>query len=434
MSIFINLRKELNWAAILDYPRPLWRDNSGSTLIVFTMSLPLLLAGSGAALMYGFQVTTMSDMQAALDSGTLAGTAMSGSATPDTRLGNANSAYDWNFVAKKGSVKTTSNFWVQGGNNPQFTANRWEVSGTASAKIRNPFSFVIGNEWLPVTVYSTATKLDSDPVCLLALNATSDATIGFNGQPKLTVKGCAAQANSESDEAIQQKGKPFMSASMIGTTGGYAGTGYDPIPMTGTIPLDDPYADLPFPSSSPCNYNDVKIIHQTVTLTSGVYCGGLTVKAGSEVRLQPGIYVMKDGPLWVNSGANLSGEEVMIGFTGPGASIRMDGSSQASLTSPASGTYMNMQFMQEPDTGGDDLAVRITGNNKLSFDGAMYFPTQDIELGGGSVIAIKSPSYAMVADTILIRDQSVVTVSHENTRNLPIADANGYKYGAHLIK
>lgn len=424
----------MNRLAITKNLKSLLRDSSGSTLIVFATALPMLLAGSGAAIMYGFQVTTVSDMQAALDAGTLAGTAMSGSATPDTRLGNANSAYDWNFVAKKGSVKTASNFWVEGGNDPEFIANKWEVSGTASAKIRNPFSFVIGNEWLPVTAYSTATKLESDPVCLLGLNATADATIGFNGQPKVTVKGCAAQANSNSGEAIRQKGKPFMSASMIGATGGYTGTGYDPTPMTGTIPLDDPYADVPFPPSSSCNYSNVKITGQTVTLTPGVYCGGLTLKAGAKVRLEPGIYVMKDGPLWVNSGANLEGQEVMIGFTGPGASIRMDGSSQASLTSPAGGIYMNMQFMQEPGTGGDDLAVSITGNNKLSYDGVMYFPTQDIELGGGSVIEVKSPSYAMVADRILIQDQSVVTVSHENTRNLPIADANGYKYGARLIK
>jgi Flp pilus assembly protein TadG len=426
--------EKIDRAVILKNLKSLRRDSSGSTLIVFATSLPLLLAGSGAAMMYGFQVTTVSDMQAALDSGTLAGTAMSGSATPDTRLENANSAYAWNFVAKKGSVKTTSNFWVQGGNDPEFIANKWEVSGTASAKVRNPFSFLIGNEWLPVTAYSTATKLESDPVCLLALNSTMDAAIGFNGQPKVTVKGCAAQANSSSDEAIRQKGKPLMSASMIGTTGGYTGTGYDPIPMTGTIPLDDPYAEVPFPSSAPCNYNSVKIIKQTVTLNPGVYCGGLAVKAGSLVRLKPGIYVMRDGPLWVNSGADLSGEEVMIGFTGPGASIRMDGSSQARLTSPAGGTYMNMQFMQEPGTGGDDIAVSITGNNKLSYDGVMYFPSQDIELGGGSVIEVKSPSYAMVADTILIRDHSVVTVSHENTRDLPVADANGYKYGARLIR
>ena len=94
----------LNRAAILKNLKSLLCDNSGSTLIVFAMSWPLLLAGSGAAIMYGFQVTTVSDMQAALDSGTLAGTAMSGSATSELRLANAGSAYDWNFEAKKGNV------------------------------------------------------------------------------------------------------------------------------------------------------------------------------------------------------------------------------------------------------------------------------------------------------------------------------------------
>jgi hypothetical protein len=143
---------------------------------------------------------------------------------------------------------------------------------------------------------------------------------------------------------------------------------------------------------------------------------------------------MKDGPLWLNSDANLDGQEVTIGFTGPGATIRMDGSAQASLTSPESGTYMNMQFMQEPGTGGDDLAAGFDGNNILSFDGAMYFPTQDIELGGGSIITANSPSYAMVADCIRVQDQSTVTVTHENSRELPVADAGHYLYGARLIR
>lgn len=414
--------------------KSLLRDKSGSTLIAFATTLPMLLAGSGAAMMYGFQVMTVSDMQAALDAGTLAGTAMSGSASSDMRLANADSAYDWNFNIEKGHVEGTTNFWVQGGGDPKFAATKWEVSGTASAKIRNPFSFVIGDPWLPVVASSTATKLESDPVCLLALNASADETIEMRGQPKIAVKGCAVQANSRSDEAISQTSKAFMSASMIGATGGYTGTGYDPSPMTGTVPLDDPYADVRFPSSSTCDYNNVKITKKTVTLNPGVYCGGLTVKAGARVHLEPGIYVMKDGPLWVNSDGDLDGEEVMIGFTGPGATIRMDGSSQASLTSPASGTYMNMQFMQEPDTGGDNLAVSITGNNTLSYDGAMYFPTQDIELGGGSIITANSPSYAMVGDRILVQDQSVVTVTHKNSRDLPVADAGGYLYGAHLIK
>ncbi len=414
--------------------KSLLRDSSGSTLIAFASTLPMLLAGSGAALMYGFQVMTVSDMQAALDAGTLAGTAMSGSATSELRIANAGKAYYWNFKTVAGNVETASNFWVQIDDDPAFTASKWEVSGTASARVRNPFSFAIGDAWLPVTATSTATKQESDPVCLLGLNASADDTIEMKGQPEITVRGCAVQANSGSAEAISQTSKAFMSASMIGSSGGYTGTGYDPMPTTGTVPLADPYAEVPFPSSSPCDYNNVRIANNTVTLNPGVYCGGLTVQAGAKIHLEPGIYVMKDGPLWLNSDASLDGEGVMIGFTGPGATIRMDGSAQARLTSPASGTYMNMQFMQEPGTGGDGLAASIDGNITLSFDGTMYFPTQNIELGGGSVITANSPSYAMIGDRILIHDQSVVNISHKNSRDLPIADAAGFMYGARLIR
>jgi len=414
--------------------KSLLRDSSGSTLIAFASTLPMLLAGSGAALMYGFQVMTVSDMQAALDAGTLAGTAMSGAATSELRIASAGKAYDWNFKTVAGNVETASNFWVQIDGDPAFTATKWDVSGTASARVRNPFSFVIGSAWLPVTATSTATKQESDPVCLLGLNARADETIEMKGQPKITVRGCAVQANSDSDEAISQTSKALISATMIGISGGYTGTGYDPMPTTGTVPLDDPFAEVPFPSSSSCDFNNVRIANQTVILSPGVYCGGLTAQAGANIHLEPGIYVMKNGPLWLNSDADLYGEGVMIGFTGTGATIRMNGSAQASLTSPESGTYMNMQFMQEPGTGGDDLTVSIDGNNNLNFDGSMYFPTQDIELGGGSVITANSPGYALVADRIRIQDQSNVTITYENTRDLPVADAAGFVYGARLIR
>jgi hypothetical protein len=411
--------------------RLLLTSETGTTAVLFTLALPALLAGAGAATMYAVQLSTATEMQSALDAGTLAGTALPDSASQAARISAAQKAYDENIHSTGSDL--SSSFWVQGGTAPKFLANKWEVTGKAIARIRNPFSFVIGDDWLPVSSYSAATKMESVPVCILGLSPTFAETIDFNGSAQLSANNCAVQANSNHGAGINQKGHPDAKATMIGVTGGYTGHGYQPLPLTGTVPIEDPYKDLPFPPASPCDFNDVKISNDTVTLEPGVYCGGLRVVAGAIVTLNKGIYVMKDGPLWINGGGTVQGDEVMIAFTGDDSTIYMEGSSELHVTSPAAGPYMNMQFMQQPGAG-DGLWCGIVGNNKFSFDGVMYFPTQHVWFGGGTEVSGKSPSYAIVADKVWIQDQSVVNIDYVNTRGLPVEGSQGFMYGARLIK
>ena len=93
-----------------------------------------------------------------------------------------------------------------------------------------------------------------------------------------------------------------------------------------------------------------------------------------------------------------------------------------------------MQFMQEPGTGGDNLEFSILGGSKLTYDGALYLPTQDLLVGGNSVITASSPSYAMVAEKIRVQDQGVIDISYANTRDLEVASAGSFGYGARLTK
>lgn len=415
--------------------RYFFADTRGSTAITIAFSAPVLIAIAGAATMYAYQVTTKTQLQAALDAGALAGTALGASANDEQRLKAAYAAFEQNFNGTASMSQGQSDYAIaDGSDKPKFIVARWEVSGEASATIDNPFSFIVGDKKLKVSGLAAAVKMESEPICILGLNPNHKETIDMTGQPVVTAKNCAVQANSRNGSGMNQKGKPKLTAKIIGTTGGYTGSGYSPSPITGTIPVADPYADIPFPETDPCDYHNTSFSGETATISPGVYCGGLRIKAGAQVTMEPGIYVMKDGPLWMNGTSTLYGREVMVGFSGPDATLYMEGSSALDLTSPASGIYVNMQFMQEPKTGGDDLYFSVIGNNKFSIDGALYAPTLDVWFGGGSVVNISSPGYALVADKIWTQDQTTITVSYENKRNLAIAGAVGFKYGARLIK
>ena len=413
----------------------LFGNDKGSTSVVLALSLPALLIIGGAATMYAYEVSTKTALQAALDAGALAGTALTAEATDKQRIDAAIAAFKGNFKGNGEFSKGKSDYAVADGTPlPKFTVSNWEVSGEAVATIKNPFGGIIGSPELKVKVNATGAKMESEPICVLGLDPDQQATIDMSGQPILSAKNCAVQANSKNGAGMSQKGKPQLKAKTIGTTGGFTGEGYDPKPIKGTIPVPDPYASLKFPDYSKCDFKDVVISSETRALKPGTYCGGIRIKAGGVANLKPGIYVIKDGPLWINGDGAIHGEQVLIAFTGPDATLYMEGGSTLDLRSPTKGIYANMQFMQEPGTGGDDLYFSVIGNNSFSVDGAIYLPTLDVWFGGGTIANISSPTYALVADKIWVQDQSEINVTLENKRNIDVALLGRVRYGARLIK
>src|SRR5262249_7737392 len=154
-------------------------------------------------------------------------------------------------------------------------------------------------------------------------------------------------------------------------------------------------ASVPFPYYDDCssvkNNNKGLVIKTDMTLSPGTYCGGITIDGSSpKVTLLPGIYVMVDGSFWAKGGAIVTGDQVMIAFTGTDSTLRVWGDASVKLTSPISGTYMNMQFMQDhnnADTHGTWASIGgsdggTPGAAKLQYDGVAYFPDQNFWVFG----------------------------------------------------
>jgi len=223
--------------------------------------------------------------------------------------------------------------------------------------------------------------------------------------------------------------------------GGHKGDGFSPPPADGSPKINDPYASLPFPYYDACDKNSkIQEIKDSQPLSGGTFCGGVHIYGdGTTVTLAPGIYVMVDGPFWADGNVKITGDQVMIAFTGKGSSLWLWGGSSMTVTSPTSGTYMNMQFMQDnssADTHG--LWVSLGGNDgdtgKLSYDGVAYFPTQNFWVRGNSTVNANSPSMTIVADKIWTQGAATVNVTNDNPRNLKVPPPPQMGYGARLIQ
>ena len=83
---------------------------------------------------------------------------------------------------------------------------------------------------------------------------------------------------------------------------------------------------------SNCAANNLNLKKGSYSLVPGRYCGGLSIQAQASVTFSPGIYIIDNGQFKVQSGANVSGSNVLFYFSGPNASLTIIGGGTVSLT------------------------------------------------------------------------------------------------------
>lgn len=404
------------------------RDESGNLIITAALLLPIVVGGVGVAVAYSSANASRTSLQSALDSAVLSGALTLG--TGQDAVTAAQNMFN-NNINSHATQTNTSQIAAT------FTVSGTVVSGQASGNVVNPFAGLIGAQTIAVNV-SAAAKQGTAPVCVLALDSLDKGSFDVNGQPTFNAPDCAVQANSTDANGMTQEGSAHVVALKFGVTGGANVNNYSPAPVTGSSSIADPYASLPFPPYDSCssgkNGTDIKT---DTTLSPGTYCGGLHIYATAHVTLQPGIYVMNGGPFLTDGSAVVTGDQVMIAFTGKGSTLQIWGNSQVTVTSPISGTYTNMQFMQDNSSlDTHALWVSIGGSDgdtgKLSYDGVAYFPTQNFWVRGSSTVNANSPGIAIVAAEVWPQGKSTINITHNNTRNLNVSSTTT-TFGARLI-
>ena len=172
-------------------------------------------------------------------------------------------------------------------------------------------SFQGGN--MPVGASATAKLSSGLPLCLIGLDGRAPSTIALEKDALLTAPGCLVYSNSTSPVGISSKDNAVLKAGYICSAGGKvaaANSNFTPQPMTDCPNMPDPLATRQVPSDGPCKYLAKIILGGSETLQPGTYCGGLIITLGADVKMAPGIYVIKDGPFLVGGNSTLNGENV----------------------------------------------------------------------------------------------------------------------------
>src|SRR5690349_7725517 len=136
------------------------------------------------------------------------------------------------------------------------------------------------------------------------------AVVQLVNRARVLAPNCAVVSNSTNARGIAADNNSEMVATQICSAGGASGmrSNFTPAPIEDCPAIEDPLANRPEPNASGCDRLLVLQVIGSQRLRPGVYCGGITVLPGATARLDPGIYVIKNGPLLVMNGGTLRGE------------------------------------------------------------------------------------------------------------------------------
>jgi len=238
-----------------------------------------------------------------------------------------------------------------------------------------------------VAVNSKAAFSKDSYLCLLSTNLTAQDSVYFTGNSEFTASVCTVQANSNHGTAMRTWGSAEATSDGFCAVGGWSGSGFEPSPENGCTVKLDPYADLVMPTVGSCNHTNKQVKNTTATLNPGVYCGGLEIKTHGVANLTPGLYIIKDGDLKVDSQSTLNAPVgVVFYLTGNVTNVDITSGGAVTINAPKPGegvgqsaNYIGFAFVQDRTTGIGNTNY-ISSGGDVNINGAFYATNQNLTI------------------------------------------------------
>lgn len=376
--------------------RKLVVDRAGSTIIIFAITMPILLAVMGAAIDYGRLSVKRNAFQAAADAAALAAASDLFVVTSDKA--QAVSVAKQVVVANLDTTGSKIDIATVVGNDPP------TVTVTVSEDAKLYFAaFLDSFPNTHVSASATAQVVGSTRICVLALDDKTQGGVSIETKARLTGNGCAVYSNSMSSQSIVAKNSAAVKASLTCAAGGVSGLEhFEPKPLSDCPAIPDPLADRPAPPIGGCTAKWL-YIKKSTTLSPGVYCGGIEIAPGAHVFFNPGVYVIKDGALYVDDDAVLEGVNVGFYLTGSKALLKFWPESTISLTAPKDGPLAGLLFFEDKarKTAGTHT---IKSNDARLLLGTIYLPASNLVVDAKAPIADQSAYTAIIVRSLKLYD------------------------------
>ncbi len=427
---------------------------------------------AGGAADYARIVHRRSQLQAAVDAGTLAG----GNAL---KLAASNPASIVGLTEQR--IRDAAKAPVDQSLRLTITVpeDKTSVFARAEETVRLTFGAFLGYRESKVAAQARANLVGRMRLCMLTLDSAAPGVFNLQKNAQVTASGCSLYSNSKSPTGMVGGDSALARAQTICSAGGYVGprANFSPTPQTDCPTIEDPLKDRAAPTIGDCvtlpasavksakpkdGKKDIENkVETTLTLEPGTYCGGLKITGNADVTLQAGVYVMKDGPLIVEKSASMSGTDVSFYFTGNNGGLVFDKKTTISLTAPTTGTMAGLlmaeeRVVSEPvDLTGSvevDLSdvitppppplgqmkpmrlYRIISDNARTMLGTIYLPAGRLVVDAKKPVADQSAYTVIVAQQLnLYEGPNLVLNANYDATSVPVPKGVGPLSGKLLL-
>ncbi len=401
--------------------RDLVRDQHGSVMIIAALAMLALAGFAGLAIDGSSLYFLKARLQATADTAALAAV---------TRLPNETQAlatameYSGKnmLAAEHGQVLANADVavgnWNGGtqtftpGGNPVNAVSVTTRRATANDNAAIPnFLSLFGIESVDITAQAVSAAIENT-LCILSLDPSAAGAMSLDSNASIDASGCTVQVNSGDPAALGAGSTSSITAESICVTGDYdhAGTGtYSPAPDAGCAPMPDPLGALDPPAYSGCDYNNTYLDDATVTLSPGVYCGGLHIDGNSIITLDPGVYVVKDADFHVDSNSSIQGDGVGFYLTND-ATLHFDSNTQVSLSAPTMGPMAGLLIFQDRADSGTHS---IDSNAVAKLEGTIYLPNGVLSSDSNSSITGSSAFTIVIARQIILNSNATLVLNDD---------------------
>lgn len=282
-----------------------------------------------------------------------------------------------------------------------------------------------------ISAQSTAALVNNGDYCVIALESTSTTGISMGGNSSVNM-GCGMATNSKGSTAVYAGGSSQIWATPVAAVGNVpASSAYqgDTELKSHQVAQRDPFARLPDPTSDKftgCKNMSVQP-NKSADFGPGCY---KNVDIKGTANLSAGTYYIDGGTFSVGSQGVLNGMDgVTIVLTSSKAdsmpsdiaTVDMNGGAQIRLTAPKSGDYAGVIFYQDRRAvNGGKSDNKINGNSSAFYEGAIYFPQQQVTFTGTT--GMNTNCLQLVARRVAFNGNSSIT------NNCPVDS------GAHSFK
>lgn len=399
--------------------KKLWSDKRGNVLIIAAGALPLVIGSAGLASDTVQWVSWKRHLQRAADSAAFAGVyARMQSQTVTTAVATDLTINNHTGIALLAGYPTITY--------PAATSSYTNPVRVALAvRQQLGFSSIFMASAPTITATATAAIVPTGNYCVVSLENTSTTGILATGSTNLNL-GCGMITNSTSMTAAIATGSSAVTASPIAAVGGIAssnnwaaGTTFLPF----TIAQADPFAAVTPTAPSGCSPGGNLTVNsnQSVTLNPSLYGGTMCyaqMTLNGTVNLGAGVYYIDGGNLSIGAQATVTGIAGVVfvlsnrsgSSTATIGTVTMNGGATIKLVAPSSGPYQGIALYQDRravDVSGNNSPNKINGNSGSQFQGAFYFPKQELEVLGNA--GMNTACMQMVARRVKFTGNSAIS-------------------------